>query len=80
MVKPALDRPDGTESGAATAWTPESKPIRFTEAGCPAIDKGTNQPNVFFDPKSSESFAPYFSRAFPDDLIQRRYGARYLLG
>ena len=28
---------------------------------------------MFFDPKSSESFAPYFSRAFPDDLIQRRY-------
>ena len=70
---PHFNRPGGTESGAPTAWVPESKPIRFTEAGCPAIDKGTNQPNVFFDPKSSESFAPYFSRAFPDDLIQRRY-------
>src|SRR5690606_147065 len=28
---------------AATAWTPESKPVIFTELGCPAIDKGANQ-------------------------------------
>ena len=68
---PHLNRPGGVESGAPTAWVPESKPIRFTEAGCPAVDRGTNQPNVFFDPKSSESFLPYFSRGFRDDLIQR---------
>jgi hypothetical protein len=37
------------------------------------VDKGSNQPNVFIDPKSSESFAPYFSRRVRDDLIQRRY-------
>ncbi len=40
---------------------------------CPAIDRGTNQPNVFFDPKSSESFTPYFSRGWRDDTIQRAY-------
>ena len=57
----------------ATAWVPQSKPIRFTELGCPAIDRGTNQPNVFFDPKSSESFTPYFSRGWRDDAIQRAY-------
>ena len=39
----------------------------------PAIDRGTNQPNVFFDPKSSESFTPYFSRGWRDDAIQRAY-------
>jgi hypothetical protein len=55
---PHYDRPGGTESGTPTAWTPESKPIWFTELGCPAIDKGSNQPNVFYDPKSSESFFP----------------------
>ncbi|MFC3118905.1 glycoside hydrolase TIM-barrel-like domain-containing protein [Jhaorihella thermophila] len=49
------------------------KPIRFTEFGCPAIDRGTNQLNVFFDPKSSESAAPYFSRGWRDDAIQRSY-------
>jgi hypothetical protein len=67
------DRPSGTELGSPTAWTPQEKPIWFTELGCPAIDKGTNQPNVFFDPKSSESAAPYFSNVERDDLIQRRF-------
>jgi hypothetical protein len=61
------------ESGTPTAWVPQSKPIWFTELGCPAIDRGTNQPNVFFDPKSSESFTPYFSRGWRDDAIQRAY-------
>ena len=27
----------------------QSKPIRFTEIGCAAIDKGTNEPNKFVD-------------------------------
>ncbi|SFC01257.1 baseplate multidomain protein megatron [Tropicimonas isoalkanivorans] len=67
------NRPGGVESGTPTAWVPESKPIWFTELGCPAIDRGTNQPNVFFDPKSSESFVPYFSRGWRDDAIQRAY-------
>ncbi len=67
------DRPGGVESGTPTGWVPESKPIRFTELGCPAIDRGTNQPNVFFDPKSSESELPYFSRGWRDDAIQRAY-------
>lgn len=67
------NRPAGTESGSPTGWTAESKPVYFTEFGCPAADKGTNQPNVFVDPKSSESFYPYFSNETRDDLIQRRY-------
>ena len=37
-----------------------SKPIWFTEIGCPAVDKGANQPNVFVDPKSSESLPAVF--------------------
>ena len=41
-----------------TDWVPRSKPVGFIEYGCPAVDKGANQPNVFIDPKSSESFAP----------------------
>lgn len=67
------NRPGGVESATATNWVPESKPIWFTEFGCPAIDRGTNQPNVFVDPKSSESYAPYFSRGWRDDRIQRAY-------
>ncbi len=66
-----FNRPNGVESDIATPWIPQSKPIVFTELGCPAIDKGTNQPNVFFDPRSSESAIPYFSSSVRDDAIQR---------
>lgn len=68
-----FNRPGGTPSETPTAWVPQSKPFWFMEIGCPAIDKGANQPNVFVDPKSSESFVPYFSRGIRDDLIQRRF-------
>jgi hypothetical protein len=67
------DRPTGSESGTPTAWTPQGKPIWFTELGCPAADKGANEPNVFTDPKSSESALPYYSNGERDDLIQRRF-------
>ncbi|MDP2122911.1 MAG: glycoside hydrolase TIM-barrel-like domain-containing protein, partial [Parvibaculum sp.] len=67
------NRPGGIEAEAPTAWLPQSKPIWFTELGCPAIDKGTNQPNVFVDPKSAESALPHFSRGTRDDFIQRRF-------
>ncbi|MDO5757951.1 MAG: glycoside hydrolase TIM-barrel-like domain-containing protein [Rhodobacterales bacterium] len=70
---PHYNRPGGVESSTPTAWVPQSKPIWFTELGCPAIDRGTNQPNVFFDPKSSESVTPHFSRGWRDDAIQRAY-------
>lgn len=68
---PHHDRPGGVRSGSPTAWVPQSKPIVFCEIGCPAIDKGSNQPNVFVDPKSSESFTPYYSNGRRDDLAQR---------
>jgi hypothetical protein len=70
---PHHDRPNGVRSPEPTAWQPQSKPIWFTETGCPAVDHGSNQPNVFVDPKSSESALPYFSRGVRDDAIQRRY-------
>jgi hypothetical protein len=66
------NRPGGIESASPTAWVPRSKPFWLTEIGCPAVDKGANQPNVFVDPKSAESALPYFSRGTRDDLIQRR--------
>jgi hypothetical protein len=40
------------------------------ELGFPAVDKGTNQPNVFIDPKSSESASPYYSNLEQDPQIQ----------
>ena len=66
------NRVGGVEVGA-TAWVPESKEFWFSEVGCPAIDKGANQPNVFYDPKSSESFFPYYSSGVRDDFMQRRF-------
>lgn len=68
-----FDRPGGVEAGTPTAWVPRSKPIWFTELGCPAVDKGPNQPNVFPDPKSSENAAPHFSDKGRSDLAQRRF-------
>lgn len=73
-----FDRPGGVEAGTPTAWVPESKPVWFLELGCPAVDKGSNQPNVFFDPKSSESQLPYYSDGTRDDLIQRRHLSAFL--
>ena len=57
---PHFNRPGGIESTTPTAWVPQSKPFWFMEIGCPAIDKGANQPNVFIDPKSSEIASPAF--------------------
>ncbi len=71
--QPHHDRIDGIRSAQPTAWVPQSKPIWFTEIGCAAIDKGTNQPNKFLDPKSSESTRPYFSNGYRDDYIQMQY-------
>ena len=72
------NRPGGVRAGTPTDWIAESKPIWFVELGCPAIDKGSNAPNLFTDAKSDESAAPYFSSGARDDLIQRRTLEAYL--
>ena len=69
---PHVNRPGGIEQATPTAWTPRAKPIWFTEAGCAAIDKATNQPNAFIDAKSAETALPHFSGGGRDDLIQNR--------
>ena len=65
-----LNRIDGIEEDVSTPWLPQSKPIWFTEVGCPAVDKGANQPNIFNAPGSSESGLPYFSSGARDDYMQ----------
>lgn len=69
---PHVERQGGAEGSQPTAFVPKGKPIYLTEIGCPAIDKGANQPNVFPDPKSVENAIPHFSTAARDDLIQWR--------
>ncbi|WP_432449819.1 baseplate multidomain protein megatron [Aliiroseovarius marinus] len=67
------NRVGGVRQALPTPWVAGTKPFWFTELGCAAIDKGTNQPNKFLDPKSSESTRPYYSSARRDDLIQAQY-------
>ncbi|CAN7207604.1 hypothetical protein EXN32_22820 [Agrobacterium tumefaciens] len=67
------DRVRGVEKTAPTAWAPRSKPVWFTELGCPAVDKSATRPNVFPDPKSAENAFPYFSRRNRADSQQRRF-------
>jgi Gene Transfer Agent (GTA)-like protein/putative tail protein len=59
--------PDGKQ----TKWQPKSKKIWFTEFGFPSVDLCSNQPNVFYDPKSSENALPKHSRGRVDYLAQR---------
>jgi hypothetical protein len=73
-----FDRPGGIEAATPTAWLPQSKPVWFLELGCPAVDKGANQPNAFVDPKSAESHLPHFSSGKRDDFMQRRYLQAFL--
>ena len=63
----------GVRAEAPTDWEPRSKPIWFTELGCAAVDKGTNEPNKFLDPKSSESSLPRYSNGRRDEVIQMQY-------
>lgn len=65
-------RRNGVET-VATNWQASSKPIWLTEIGCPAVDKGTNEPNKFPDFKSAEAGLPYASTGQRDDEIQRLY-------
>lgn len=67
------DRIGGRRLAQASPWVPRSKPVWFTEMGCAALDKGTNQPNKFLDAMSSESSLPHFSTGRRDDLIQASY-------
>jgi hypothetical protein len=73
-----FERIGGVRQPDPTAWAPRGKPIRFTEYGCAAVDKGTNQPNKFLDPKSSESTLPHFSDGRRDELIQQQFLRAFL--
>lgn len=74
---PHVERRGGVETNQSP-WVPKSKPIWLLEYGCPAVDKGANQPNLFLDYRSVDSGLPYFSSGARDDLIQRRYIEAFL--
>jgi hypothetical protein len=58
-------------NGAQTNWVPQSKKIWFTEYGFPSTDGATNQPNVFYNPNSSDGALPHFSKGLVDFQAQR---------
>ncbi|MFN3558120.1 MAG: glycoside hydrolase/phage tail family protein [Brevundimonas sp.] len=66
------ERTRGARSNEPTSWVPGMKPVRLTEFGCAAVDRGANAPNLFLDPKSAESALPPFSTGERDDRMQRR--------
>lgn len=69
---PHHDRPGGVRNLAPTGWVPGMKPVRLTEFGCAAVDRGGNAPNLFQDPKSAENALPPYSTGARDDRMQRR--------
>jgi hypothetical protein len=71
--QPHHERAAGVELLSSTDFVAQSKPIWLIETGCPAVDKGANQPSVFPDQRSASGGYPYFSNGRRDDLIQRRY-------
>lgn len=68
--------PNGAEARVYSAHDPEAlRGPQFDlawsdEFGFAAIDKGSNQPNRFLDPKSAESGIPKYYNGRRDDLIQ----------
>jgi len=66
------DRPGGVRAATPTDWRAGMKPIRLTEFGCAAVDRGGNAPNLFQDPKSAETALPPHSTGERDDRMQRR--------
>ena len=56
---------------------PQFEAAWLDELGCPAVDKGPNQPNVFPDPKSAENAIPHFSSGGRSDLAQHRFLAAH---
>jgi hypothetical protein len=71
--------PNGAEATLVSAANPEAlRGPQFDcawsdETGCPAVDMGSNQPNLFSDAKSSESSLPHGSLGVRDDEMQRRF-------
>jgi hypothetical protein len=64
------DRIAGVRQSAPTAWVPQSKPFWFTGIGCPATDKGANQPQRNMDTPYQ---LPHYSNGARDDLMQMQY-------
>jgi len=57
--------------GERSSWVPKMKKIWFCEYGFPSVDSCTNQPNVFYSPKSQDSGFPHLSKGEVDFKAQK---------
>lgn len=64
--------PDGTVN-SQTVWVANSKKIYFTETGCPTVDSGATEPNLFFDPKAVQGGIPKGSTLTVCNTVQLFY-------
>ena len=62
--------------GPLTEWNAQSKSITFIEYGFASCDRSTNQPNVFFNPKSTESTTAFWSVWDPATSASGGYAPR----
>ena len=71
---PHFNRPGGIESGSPDGMgaREQADPLHRGRRARRSTS-GTNQPNVFFDPKSSEVLPALLLARLPRRLIQRRY-------
>ncbi len=74
-----LEWPNGAVAQVFSASDPEAlRGPQFgaawlDELGCPAVDRGANEPNRFSDPRSSESALPRASAGARDDFMQMQF-------
>lgn len=68
-TNPHHPRVDGVRQVSSTAWQPRTKPIWLMQIGCPAVEKGANDP----EPKAHGAELPMSSRGGRDDLMQVQY-------
>ncbi|WP_108815946.1 baseplate multidomain protein megatron [Loktanella sp. Alg231-35] len=71
-ANPHHARIDGVRQATPTDRVPQSKPFWFTEMGCPAVDKGANQPHRQLN-SAVEAKLPDGSSGARDDLMQMQY-------
>lgn len=56
-----------------TPWTVAAKKIFFVEVGCPSIDSGASEPNLFYDPEAVQGGISRGSSLTRKDIVQYYY-------
>lgn len=56
-----------------TPWTIAAKKILFVETGCPSIDSGASEPNLFYDPEAVQGGISRGSSLTRKDIVQYYY-------